>query len=167
MSIILGIDPGLATTGIGVISVEGSKHTLIHYGTILTPAKQPLHKRLYDISLQFQNTLDQFQPDTIAIEDLFFSKNKKTALLVAQARGIYLALSARAKRELFVYTPPEIKLSVCGYGAATKQQVQYMVKSLLNMDHIPKPDDAADALAICICHAHSHKIKKFSKLTIR
>lgn len=167
MTVILGIDPGLATTGIGIIRVEGSKHKFIHYGTILTPSTLPLHTRLHDISIQFKALLTHFQPDAIAIEELFFSKNKKTALLVAQARGVYLSLCAAAQKELFVYTPPEIKLSVCGYGSATKAQIQYMVQKLLNLDHIPKPDDAADGLAIAICHAHSHKLKKLGTLTIR
>jgi crossover junction endodeoxyribonuclease RuvC len=160
--IILGLDPGLATTGYGVIEFTGNKPRLIHYGTIITLPKEPLSKRILQIHESCMSILTQYRPDTVAIESLFFSVNTKTALIVAQARGALLLSAELHKVPIYDYTPPQVKLGICGYGKATKQQIQYMTKQLLNLDHIPKPDDAADALGIAICHAHSHKINQLA-----
>ena len=160
--IILGLDPGLATTGYGIIEYTGNKHRLLKYGVIITVPKHPLSKRILQIYDACIKILDQYSPDHVAIESLFFSVNTKTALLVAQARGALLLSAALKKHPIFDYTPPQVKLAVCGYGGATKQQIQYMTKQLLNLDHTPKPDDSADALGIAICHAHSysHHVQK-------
>jgi crossover junction endodeoxyribonuclease RuvC len=157
--IILGIDPGYATTGIGVIEYIGSKLIHIHHEAIITKASADFSDRLVDISNQLDTLFTTYKPDCVAIESLFFSKNTKTAIYVAQARGVMVLISKQHKNEVFNYTPPQVKSGVCGYGNAEKKQVQYMVQKLLNLNTIPKPDDAADALAIAICHAHSARIK--------
>ena len=161
--IILGIDPGVATTGVGVIRYIGSKFTLIYYGIISTPANTALPIRLEQIQKELTTIISTYNPDAVAIEDIFFHKNVKTAINVAQARGVLLLTVQNNKKPIVSYTPPEIKLGVCGYGKATKDQVQFMVKKLLKLSKIPKPDDAADALAISICHAHAHKYKQLAK----
>jgi crossover junction endodeoxyribonuclease RuvC len=157
--IVLGIDPGYATTGIGVIEYIGSKITHIHHEVIITKASQDFPDRLLEIAKQLDDIFTTFKPNSVAIESLFFSKNTKTAIDVAQARGVMVLTSRQHKKEVFSYTPPQVKSAVCGYGSAEKKQVQYMVQKLLNLSAIPKPDDAADALAIAICHAHSAKIR--------
>ena len=159
--IILGLDPGLATTGYGIIKVIGSKASLIDYGVLLTKPDTPFPKRLKQLADMTKALFDQHDIDEVAIEDLFFSSNKKTAIAVAQARGVLVVTAEQAGKTNTSYKPNEIKLAVSGYGAADKQQVQYMVQKLLNLDHKPKPDDAADGLAIAICHMNSRKIKSF------
>ena len=154
--IILGLDPGLGTTGFGVIQKIGSKLSLVEYGVLSTPAKTPLSTRLLSISTQLRSLFLSHTIDSVAVEELFFNTNTKTAIAVAQARGVLLLLSEEAKKPVSGYTPPQVKSGVCGYGRATKQQVQYMVKQLLHLEKIPKPDDAADALAVAICHAHTN-----------
>ena len=151
---ILGIDPGLATTGYGIIEIKGSKMTHIDCGTLSTPAKISLAERLKIIGKTFKSLLDEYIITDIAIEDLFFNTNTKTAMAVAQARGVLLYLSEEARLNISSYTPPQIKAGICGYGQASKSQVKYMVKKLLNLQFDPKPDDAADALAIAICHSN-------------
>lgn len=159
--IIMGIDPGLATVGYGVIECDKTQRlTLIDYGTILTKAGIELSTRLLHIYNGIITLYDNFMPDCIAFEELFFNKNVKTAITVAQARGAAVT-AARSKTEvLFEYTPLQVKQAICGYGRADKNQVQMMVKSLLNLKDIPKPDDAADAVAIAVCHANSYKTEK-------
>ena len=157
--VILGIDPGLAIVGYGVISSEGYKHTAIEYGAITTGADQSFTSRLEDVYDGMQYLLDKFKPDAIAMEELFFNKNVKTALQVAQARGVALLAAVKYTPALYEYTPLQVKQAVVGYGRADKSQVQQMVKVLLNLSSIPKPDDAADALAIAICHAHSYNMR--------
>ena len=157
--IIVGIDPGLSTTGYGAIEKIGSKHRLITYGAIRTPAKLELQKRLVIISDALISIFTDYQPQYISVEELFFNNNAKTALIVGQARGVILLTAERLGIPTFSYTPLQVKMSVCGYGLAHKQQIQYMVQRLLNMESIPRPDDAADALALAICHSHSHRLK--------
>lgn len=157
--IILGLDPGFATTGFGIVEHRGSKLIPIHHGVITTPAKMLFSKRLYKISKELDDLFTEYKPDCVAIEEIFFSNNTKTAINVAQARGIMVLACEQHKKNIFNYTPPQVKSGVCGYGGATKQQVQYMVQKLLNLKEKPKPDDAADALAIAICHAHSARIR--------
>ncbi len=156
--IILGIDPGIATTGVGVVELKGSKLNVHHYGIISTPAKTPLTDRLMMLSDGLKDILTTYSPDAVAVEELFFNNNAKTALIVGQARGVILLTAAQNGCQVASYTPLQVKMGVCGYGRADKTQVQYMVKKLLGLTQIPKPDDAADALAIAICHGHSHKI---------
>jgi crossover junction endodeoxyribonuclease RuvC len=154
--IILGLDPGTATTGYGLIRVDNkNKYSTIEYGCITTPANQDLHLRLNTIYSDLNNIIKEFKPDVMAVERLFFCNNAKTALSVGHARGVILLTSAQLNITLREFTPLQVKQSICGYGKAHKKQVQEMVKIFLKLDDIPKPDDAADALAIAICCAGS------------
>lgn len=155
--IILGIDPGTATTGFGVIQVDQGEAKLMDYGCIETPKDKSLPERLKQISKDLEELIRMWIPDSIAIEELFFSKNVKTAMHVAHARGAIMQKLADEGFEIYEYKPQQIKEAVCGYGKAEKWQVQKMVKMILNMKDIPKPDDAADALACAICHAQHLK----------
>ena len=158
--VILGIDPGLATLGFGVIDFQKNKMALIDYGTIDTAANAPLPERLNIIFDRMGEIIDRYKPEQIAFEELFFSKNIKTALVVGHARGVAMAASFKKTCELYEYTPLQVKQAVVGYGRAEKHQVQAMVKLLLNLKEIPKPDDAADAVAVAICHAQSINFKQ-------
>ena len=153
--IILGIDPGLATMGWGVIETDGSRHRLIQYGTLGTPPGRSFPVRLRAIDSGVQQLLDTFKPDDIAFEELFFARNVTTALSVGAARGVALVACSRYTDNLYEYTPMQIKQAVVGYGKADKHQVQTMVRMLLGMKDVARPDDAADALAAAITHAHS------------
>lgn len=155
--IILGVDPGTATTGYGVIRKEGQKHTVLDFGIISTPAKTPLHDRLDTIFEELSELIEKNKPDHIAVEELFFAANSKTAIAVGQARGVILLAGKKKGLAVFEYTPLEVKMALTGYGRADKNQIQQMVKALLGLSEIPKPDDAADALAIAICHAQTHR----------
>jgi crossover junction endodeoxyribonuclease RuvC len=158
--LVIGIDPGTASTGYGLIrQVSNGQLQLIDYGLISTAAGQPLATRLLDLYAALTEVLKKFQPDFAAVENLYFQRNVSTALMVGQARGVAMLTLAMADIPVDEYTPSEVKLAVSGYGSADKQQMQAMVKALLTMDHIPKPDDAADALAVAICHCHSYKIR--------
>lgn len=159
--IILGIDPGIATTGYGVIEKKGSSFNLITYGVISTKPDQPLPKRLDLLFCDLTTLIATHSPTHIAIEELFFNTNAKTALIVGQARGVILLCAEKNNKTIAGYTPLQVKMSVCGYGRADKKQVQYMVQKLLNLKEKPKPDDAADALAIAICHGHSYRLNSF------
>lgn len=158
--IILGIDPGYAIVGVGVLEYVGNKFRMLEYNAITTPANMPTPLRLKKIYEQMQFYIDQYHPDAMAIEELFFNSNQKTAILVAQARGVLLVSAANNNLPICEYTPLQVKQSVTGYGRADKKQIQSMVKMILNLKEIPKPDDAADALAIAICHAHSNKMNR-------
>lgn len=153
--VILGIDPGVATIGFGVIDAERGKNHLIQYGTITTPAGIPLSDRLSMIYQDMLQLLDAFHPQEVAIEELFFSKNITTGIAVAHGRGVILLAVAQRQIPVFEYTPMQVKQSVVGYGGAQKKQVMLMTQRLLNMDCIPRPDDAADALALAICHGRA------------
>jgi len=156
--IILGIDPGTATTGYGVIETEGNRFRVVDYGCILTKANTPLDERLEKIHLGLELLLKKHQPFEVAVEELFFSSNAKTAMAVGQARGVVLLTCRKNHCPIAEYTPNQVKNAICGYGKADKCQVQKMVKMLLSLEVLPKPDDAADALAIAICHANSRKM---------
>ena len=158
--IIFGLDPGTATTGFGVIEYIDNQYKVMDYGCILTAAKTPLAQRLIQITNDLDELLKQWKPDSIAIEELFFSKNVKTAMSVSHARGAMIERITSHGYPLAEYKPNEVKEAICGYGRAEKWQMQKMVKLMLNLATIPKPDDAADALAIAICHAHNYKYKK-------
>lgn len=153
---ILGIDPGLAIVGYGVVDCDASTRlTLIDYGTILTYPKDTVPERLRQVATGMRQLVDQFDPDAIAFEELFFSANVTTGINVAQARGVSLLVAAEHTDELYEYTPGQVKQAVTGYGKAEKRQVQAMVCSLLGLEETPRPDDAADAVAVAVCHAHS------------
>jgi len=152
---ILGIDPGYATVGFGIIQGDRSRHQVLTYGVITTPAGAPFASRLKQVYEDACLLIEQFRPDAIAIEELFFNKNEKTAIAVAHARGVLLLAGEAMGVPMFGYTPPQVKQAVAGYGKADKKQVMEMVQRLLKLNQIPKPDDAADALAIALCHMRS------------
>lgn len=152
---ILGIDPGVATVGFGVIDSDRAQQQMIQYGAITTAAGLPLATRLVQIAADLEVLIRQFQPDEIAVEELFFSKNITTGIAVAHARGVILYTAERLQIPVYEYTPMQVKQAVVGYGLAEKHQVMDMTRRLLKLKAVPKPDDAADALAIAICHARS------------
>jgi crossover junction endodeoxyribonuclease RuvC len=156
--IILGIDPGTATTGYGVIELLNGNLKLVDFGCILTKSNEKLEYRLEKIHQELNDLIKRFSPNEVVVEELFFTNNAKTAIAVGQARGVIILTARMNNCPVFEYTPLQVKNAVCGYGGAEKSQVQKMVKLLLRLDIIPKPDDAADAVAIAICHAHSRKI---------
>jgi len=151
--IILGIDPGLATLGWGVIESERGRQRLVNYGCILTTPQQRFPDRLKQIGEDMRQLLQLYKPEEIAFEELFFAKNVTTALTVGAARGVALAACADYTDKLYEYTPMQVKQAIVGYGKAEKQQIQQMVKMLLHMEDIARPDDAADAIAIALTHA--------------
>lgn len=157
---ILGIDPGTATTGFGLIDKSGTKLTKLDAGVISTPKTEPMEQRLRMLYDDLSELVSAHKPDYIAVEKLFFTNNITTAMSVSQARGIILLVVAQNKIALGEYTPLQVKMSVTGYGQAEKKQVQEMVKKILKLTTIPKPDDAADALAIAICHSAVSKLTK-------
>lgn len=155
---ILGIDPGTATTGYGVIKETRTGVESLEYGIISTSPEESMEKRLLKIYREIKKLLILHRPDSCAVEKLFFRRNVTTAISVGQARGVVLLALAEENVSLAEYTPNEIKQAVAGYGAAGKRQIQIMVQNILNLKEMPKPDDAADALAIAICHLHSGRI---------
>ena len=152
---ILGIDPGIATIGFGLVEKRRAAVQMLTYGAITTPAGLPLSKRLYQISLDMEDLIGQTKPDAISIEELFFNTNITTGIAVAHGRGVILCAAEKCGIPLFEYTPSQVKLAVTGYGKAEKRQVMDMTKRLLKLKAVPRPDDAADALALAICHARS------------
>lgn len=158
MTLALGIDPGTATTGFGLVRLEqDGSLAAVKYGVILTPKQASAPARLEMLYNELSNLLKEYRPETAAVEKLFFSRNVTTALAVGQARGVVMLCMQQAGIEPFEYTPNEIKQAVAGYGGAQKKQIQEMVRALLQLDSIPKPDDAADALAIAITHLNTRR----------
>ncbi|NTW44502.1 MAG: crossover junction endodeoxyribonuclease RuvC [Anaerolineaceae bacterium] len=155
---ILGIDPGTATTGFGLIEETQTGLLTLEYGIISTPANMPMDKRLVILYDRLNELILKYHPESCAVERLFFRRNVTTAISVGQARGVILLSLSKNNIPIAEYTPMEIKLAIAGYGAAEKKQVQFMVQSILELKNLPKPDDAADALAIAICHLHSKRI---------
>ena len=151
----MGIDPGTATTGYGVVEKQGNKVSYVSCGAILTDKNVTMPERLLTIYTQLNRLLDVHEPDVVVTEQLFFSNNVTTAMQVGRTVGVVLLTAAQRGLPWVEYRPVEVKMAVVGYGAAEKKQVQYMVKQLLNLEKPPKPDDAADALAIAVCHANS------------
>lgn len=162
--VILGIDPGLATLGYGVIETQGDRRRMIQFGTVTTPAGVAMPYRLRAIAQGVRQLMDVYQPDEVAFEELFFSKNITTGMAVSMARGVALATVVERTDNLYEYTPMQIKQAVTGYGKADKHQVQNMVRLLLSMPEIARPDDAADALAVAITHANSANMKNLYKI---
>jgi len=162
--IILGIDPGLAIVGYGVIEYKGNKYRVLDYGAITTDADMYLPERLKVIYDEMSYIIDKYKPEDLAMEELFFNKNVKTAINVGQARGVEILCAKNKGLSIYEYTPLQVKQSVVGYGRAEKRQVQEMVKVLLNLKEIPKPDDVADALAVAICHSSCLNYKEMFKM---
>ncbi len=154
----LGIDPGTATTGFGLVVEKRDKLVFIDHGVIKTSKKDSSQSRLRTIYSELKQLIAQYKPQVVAIEKLFFGVNSRTAIAVGQARGMSLLAAAEGRVQVAEYTPLQVKLAVTGYGKADKKQVQQMVKTLLRLSEIPKPDDAADALAVAICHMHSYRL---------
>lgn len=156
---VLGLDPGLAIVGYSILDYTGNRFSVITYDAIRTKAGVPFPERLELIFNELSNVIRKYQPDEMAIEELFFNKNITTAISVAHARGVEVLAAKVHQVPTFEYTPLQIKKAVVGYGYAEKKQVQQMVKTLLNLREVPKPDDVADAVAVAICHCHSLKQK--------
>jgi crossover junction endodeoxyribonuclease RuvC len=154
---VLGIDPGIGRLGWGIIEKNKSVVTAISYGCIETPAGESIEKRLFTLYGEITKILKEFKPESFAVEELFFNTNAKTAFAVGQARGVVLLCGAQYNLEAAVYTPLQVKMALTGYGRAEKSQIGQMVKILLKLDKIPKPDDTADALAIALTHAFTRK----------
>lgn len=155
--VIIGIDPGLALMGYGVLQYEKDKAKLLECGTIVTKAGTPLPRRLSTLHENVRELIVKYDPDCVAFEELFSGKNVTTVIQVAQARGVAMAAAFGTGAELFEYTPMQIKQAIVGYGHAEKKQVQEMVRLLLGMSELIRPDDAADAVACALCHAHSSR----------
>ena len=153
--IIMGIDPGIATIGYGVISYQSGRFSVIDYGAVTTKAGMKLSDRLRNIYEDVSILIERFHPDAFAVEELFFNTNITTGIAVAHGRGVIMLAASVQNVPIYEYTPLQVKQGVAGYGRADKAQVQRMVKSLLGLSAVPKPDDTADALAIAICHAHA------------
>ena len=152
--IVLGIDPGYAIVGCGVVEYQNNHFRVLTYGAITTDAHTPFNERLEKIFDEANELIQRFRPDAMAIEKLFFNTNQKTAIDVAQARGALVLAAQKNKVPIFEYTPLQVKQAVTGYGRAQKNQVMDMIKNILHLSAIPKPDDTADALAMAVCHAH-------------
>jgi crossover junction endodeoxyribonuclease RuvC len=152
---ILGIDPGLADTGFGIIRLDGRQYETITYGTIKTNPKFSTQERLTIIYQQLEELISHYRPTIVGVEQLFFAKNAKTAMAVGQARGVILLAIGHHKLPIQEYTPLQVKMALTSYGRASKKQIQEMVKTILGLTTIPRPDDAADALAVAICCAHA------------
>lgn len=164
--IIFGIDPGLANTGYGVIKKDSSFLSVVDYGAIRTKSNQKRGLRLKKIYDELLALMKEYKPDYVSIEELFFTPNLTSAISVGEAKGVAILAAVEAKAEVYTYKPAEIKQAVVGYGNATKNQIQQMVKVLLSLDKIPKPNHAADALAMAICHANSLKITQIRESAV-
>lgn len=164
--IILGIDPGIAIVGYGIIEYKNSRFRTLAFGAIETPAHTPVEKRLGQIHTELAELIALYKPDCMAVEELFFNTNATTGIVVAEARGVILLCAHEAGISIYEYTPLQVKQAVVGYGKATKSQVILMVKTFLNLQNPPKLDDTCDALAIAICHAHTggSRLKEFYNL---
>jgi crossover junction endodeoxyribonuclease RuvC len=153
--IIIGIDPGYAIVGFGVINYDNTRYTTLDYGAVTTPAKTPFSERLEQIYDGITAVLERWKPQAVSLEKLFFNTNTTTAIDVAQARGVIMLAAKKCAVPVFEYTPLQVKQAVVGYGRAEKKQVMEMTRILLGLSKVPKPDDTADALAMALCHAHS------------
>lgn len=165
---ILGIDPGYAILGYGIVDMKGNHFSVCGYGAVTTEASMEMPDRLKHLYTQIMDIIQEYEPDVVSIEELFFNTNSKTAILVGQARGVAILACANSGLEIREYTPLQIKQGLVGYGRAEKKQIQIMVKTILNLNEVPKPDDTADALAAAICHGHCaghiNKMEKYEKL---
>lgn len=159
--IILGIDPGTATTGYGLVREDDAGDArLVRCGVIQTPAGMPMPRRLRSLHEQVSALIRELSPAACAVEELFFGRNVSTALTVGQARGVVLLAAAQAELPVFEYKPAEVKRALAGYGGAGKQQIQEVLRLMLGLDDVPRPDDAADAVAVAVCHLHSMRLRQ-------
>lgn len=161
---ILGIDPGIAIVGTGVVDKIGNKYVPVYYDSIITQAHIPLEDRIEKVYNKTVEIIQTYQPNAIAVEELFFNNNAKTAFAVGQARGVMLLAAKQFNVPFYEYTPLQVKQALTGYGRADKKQMQQMVKSFLGLSEVPKPDDTADALAIAICHGNSVRFNNIENL---
>lgn len=152
--LIMGVDPGTAITGFGLLSYKENRFSLVECGCIRTSPGKPIASRLQTLYTELLTAIGKFKPGYFAVEELFFNKNTRTALAVGHARGVCILAAAGSGLPVYEYTPLQVKKAVTGFGRAEKRQVQFMVKSILNLPAVPEPDDIADALAVAICHAH-------------
>lgn len=152
---ILGIDPGYAILGWGVLDLKGNHFSVVDYGAVTTDVKMDMPNRLRHLYTSLNSIIEEYKPDVASVEELFFNNNAKTAIMVGQARGVIILACVNGGLDIYEYTPLQIKQALVGYGRADKKQVQAMVKSILNLKEVPKPDDTADAVAAAICHGHS------------
>lgn len=164
---ILGIDPGYAILGWGVLDVEGNHFKVVAYDSLLTDKDTPMPERLQQLYMGLMGIIDKYKPEEASIEELYFNNNAKTAIMVGEARGIALLACQNGGLKIGEYTPLQIKQALVGYGRAEKKQVQEMVKTILNLEKVPKPDDTADALAAAICHGHATGGRQSRTLRIR
>ena len=164
---ILGIDPGYATVGFGLLTAEGGQTKMETYGAVTTPAGLPLSRRLYQLGTDMEELITQLKPSVISIEELFFNTNITTGIAVAHGRGVLLYAAEKCGVPLYEYTPSQVKLAVTGYGKAEKRQVMDMTRRLLKLESIPRPDDAADALGLALCHARSFTSRMPQAGTVR
>ena len=164
---IIGIDPGYAIMGWGVVELEGNRFRVIAYDSILTDKKLPMSKRLTELYNGLSEVIEKYRPEEASVEELYFNDNAKTAIMVSEARGVALLACENGGLRISEYTPLEIKQALVGYGRAEKTQVQQMVKTILNLEAVPKPDDTADALAAAICHGHTAGCSAKRQLRIR
>ncbi len=164
---ILGIDPGYAIMGYGVVDMKGNRFEVVDYGSVMTDAHTDMPSRLKTLYSSLMDIIIRNEPDVVSIEQLFYNTNQKTVIMVGQARGVAILACANSGLEINEYTPLQIKQALVGYGRAEKQQVQMMVKTILGLPSVPKPDDTADALAAAICHGHSAKGRDMLKGRIK
>jgi crossover junction endodeoxyribonuclease RuvC len=163
VSPVLGVDPGIGTTGWGVVGEDAQGEVvLVEYGAIETSPGTPMPERLLVLHGQVASLLRRHQPESVAVEQLFFGRNVTTAIMVGQARGVVLLAAAQAGLGVHEYKPAEVKQALAGYGNADKRQMQEMVRLLLHLDHTPRPDDAADAVAVAVCHLHSQRLRRLA-----
>ena len=160
---ILGIDPGIAIVGYGIVDKEGNRYKTIAYDAVTTRAHTPLEERLEKVYNGVDEIIKAYKPDAMSIEELFFNNNAKTALTVGQARGVIILAAVQNHIPVFEYTPLQVKQALTGYGRASKSQIQQMMRSMLGLSEIPKPDDVADALAIAVCHGNSIRFNSISQ----
>lgn len=166
---ILGIDPGIAIVGYGVVDKEGNRYKTVAYDAVTTRAHTPLEERLLLVYKGIDEIIKMYKPDAMSIEELFFNNNAKTAVAVGQARGVILLAAVQNSLPIYEYTPLQVKQALTGYGRASKSQIQQMMKSILGLESVPKPDDVADALAIAVCHGNSmrfNSIKNFGGIML-
>lgn len=159
--VVLGVDPGTAITGYGVVSADGDRLSLMVHGAITTLPSQPLPERLLAIYRSLLTLIESYQPQAMAVEEVFFGRNVRTAIAVGHARGVVLLAAAQMGLPVFTYTPTAIKQAIIGYGRADKHQVQEMIRMLLALPNVPQPDDVADAVAIAVCHIHASQLNRW------
>ncbi len=162
---VLGVDPGTAILGYGMVYYDGRDYTGVEYGAVRTPSGLPLPDRLLIIHRELTQVIEQYRPDHVAVEELFFARNARTAIAVGHARGVVLLTVAEHGIPIYEYTPMQVKQALVGYGSADKLQIQTFLKMLFGFEEVPKPDDAADAIAVAVCHCNSYRLNQLAGIT--